>query len=322
MSLKLPQLEDVRQAATVLDGTAHRTPLLTSRSLSQRSGNKLYFKSEHLQRSGAFKFRGAFHALSRIHVAGAASTVVTQSSGNHAQALSLAGQILGLQVHVVMPEEAPEVKRRATIDYDASIHPCLQNQEDRMRVLRQVQQDTRSHYVAPYDDPQVIAGQGTVALEMLQELPTLDALIIPVGGGGLLGGMAMTAKSMKPSIRVYGAEPVGADDAHRSLIAGKPLPMHHPQTIADGLLTSLGDWTWPLIESHVDDILTVSDSEITGAMTLLWSRMKQVVEPSGAVALAVALTEGFQSRHQSQRIGVVLSGGNVDLSFFHRHKQP
>jgi threonine dehydratase len=191
-----------------------------------------------------------------------------------------------------------------------------------MRVLRQVQQDTRSHYVAPYDDPQVIAGQGTVALEMLQELPALDALIIPVGGGGLLGGMAMTAKSMKPSIRVYGAEPVGADDAHRSLIAGKPLPMHHPQTIADGLLTSLGDWTWPLIQSHVDDILTVSDSEITGAMTLLWSRMKQVVEPSGAVALAVALTEGFQSRHQSQRIGVVLSGGNVDLSFFHRHKQP
>ena len=151
MSLKLPQLEDVRQAATVLDGTAHRTPLLTSRSLSQRSGNELYFKAEHLQRSGAFKFRGAFHALSRIHVAGAASTVVTQSSGNHAQALSLAGQILGLQVHVVMPEEAPEVKRRATIDYGASIHPCLQTQEDRMRVLRQVQQDTRSHYVAPYD---------------------------------------------------------------------------------------------------------------------------------------------------------------------------
>ena len=316
-----PQLQDVQQAASMLLGHVHRTPMLTSRTLDQLAGNKVACKSEHLQRSGAFKFRGAYHALLRLGEVSRSPRVLTQSSGNHAQALALAGRLLGFEVHVVMPRESPQVKREATASHGAHLYWCDAHPADRLRVLDQVKEKTAATYVAPYDDPHIIAGAGTVALEMLEQDPDLDVLVIPVGGGGLLGGMAMAAKSLKPTIKVYGAEPSGADDAHRSLLAGKPLPMPEPDTIADGLLTSLGEWTWPLIQHYVDHIFTVPDHAIVEAMRLLWGRMKQVVEPSGAVALAVALSHAFKARHAGERIGLVLSGGNVDLGFLAHDKQ-
>lgn len=309
-------IKRVLEAADRLRGNAHVTPVLTSRRLDALAGNDLYFKCEHLQRVGAFKFRGAYHAVSRLSDKQLQQGLITQSSGNHAQALALAGKMHGVTVHIVMPKQAPEVKKQAVASYGAIIHWCDNQQSDRERVLNEVREETGAHYIPPYDHPDVIAGQGTVALELLDQVSELDVVVAPVGGGGLLSGVALTIKSLRPHIKVYGAEPAGADDAARSLEKGERLPQLEPNTIADGLLTSLGDWTWPLVRDHVDGVVTVEDPAILESMRMVWQYMKQVVEPSGAVALAAALDEAFRSQHQGKRIGIIFSGGNVALDFF------
>ena len=309
-------IKHILEAADSLLGKAHVTPVLASSRLDELAGNQVFCKGEHLQRVGAFKFRGAFHAVSRLSEAELKQGLITQSSGNHAQALALAGQLHGAKVHIVMPKQAPEVKKQAVIAYGATIHWCDSRQSDRERMLKAVQAQTKAHYVPPYNHPDVIAGQGTVALELMNQVSGLDAVVAPVGGGGLLGGIALAIKSLRPRIKVYGAEPAGADDAAQSLSKGERLPQLQPNTIADGLLTSLGEWTWPLVKDHVDGIVTVEDPEIVDAMQLIWRQMKQIVEPSGSVALAAVLSDEFREQFQGKRVGVIFSGGNVALDFF------
>ena len=309
-------LSEDGKAAERIRGHAHITPLFSSRLLDAAAGNRIFCKGEHLQRVGAFKFRGALNAVSRLSPSQIAHGLVTQSSGNHAQALALVGKLHGVQVHIVMPRQAPEVKKAAVVSYGAQIHWCDTAQSDRESKLEEVMHATRACYIPPYDHPDIIAGQGTVALEMLDQIDDLDALVAPVGGGGLLSGVALAAKSLNPGLKVYGAEPEGADDAARSLQQGKRLPQVNPITIADGLRTSLGNWTWPLVRDYVDDIITVNDIAILNAMKFAWGHMKQIVEPSGAVALASVMDESFKARHADERVGLVLSGGNVSLDFF------
>ena len=216
-----------------------------------------------------------------------------------------------------MPESASTIKKNAVKSYGADIHWCGNVQSEREKVLEEIQGRTGAYYIPPYDHPDIIAGQGTVALEMLEQISDLDAVVAPVGGGGLLAGVALTVKSLNPEIQVYGAEPLGADDAARSMKEGKRLPQLHPQTMADGLQTGLGEWNWAVIRDQVDGILTVEEQAIYDTTQFIWERMKQIVEPSGAVSLASVLSETFRKLHQGQRIGVVLSGGNVSLDFFH-----
>lgn len=309
-------IQRILEAADSLRGKAHVTPVLTSRRLDELAGNRIYCKGEHLQRVGAFKFRGAFHAVSRLSDAELSRGLITQSSGNHAQALALAGQLHGVKVHIVMPNQAPEVKKQAVISYGATVHWCDNRQSDREAVLKEVQERTGAHYIPPYDHPDVIAGQGTVGLELLDQVSGLDVVVAPVGGGGLLGGIALAIKSLQPHIKIFGAEPAGADDAARSIAKGERLPQLDPNTIADGLLTSLGEWTWPLVRDYVDGIVTVRDPEILQAMRRIWLQMKQIVEPSGSVALAAVFSDEFRSQFKGKRIGVIFSGGNVALDFF------
>jgi len=294
----------------------HQTPVLTSRSLDQLSGAQLFFKCENLQKVGAFKYRGASHVLSLLSPEVKARGVLTHSSGNHAQALALAAREQGLQAWIVMPENAPAVKRAAVAGYGAEIISCEASLTARESTAQAVQARTGAVFVHPYDDPRIIAGQASAGLELLAQSRAqgaqLELILAPVGGGGLLSGIALAAHHHGPGVSVWGAEPAGADDAARSLAAGKLLPSEHPQTLADGLLTSLGQWTFPLIQAHVPRILTVSEASILQALRLLWERMKLVVEPSGAVPLAAVLQhpEHFAGR----QVGLVLSGGNVDLA--------
>jgi threonine dehydratase len=314
-------LRDVQKAADRIRGISHVTPILTSSSLNQLTGNDLFCKGEHLQKVGAFKFRGAFNAVSRLDQQQLDRGLITVSSGNHAQALALAGRLHHAKVHIVMPDTASGIKKEAVKSYGADIHWCGNLQTKREKSLAEIKSLTGAHYIPPYDHPDVIAGQGTVALEMLDQIADLDVLVAPVGGGGLIAGIALVAKSMCPGIKVYGAEPLGADDAARSLSEGRRLPQLNPQTIADGLQTGIGEWNWHIIKDQVDDILTVNDQEIIDATHFIWERMKQVVEPSGAVSLAMVMSDEFRKRHQGQRIGLVFSGGNVSLDFFQCHKQ-
>ncbi len=293
-----------------LAGVVHRTPVSTCATLDALAGRRLFLKCEHLQRVGAFKFRGAANAVIRLDDAKAARGVVTHSSGNHAQALALAARLRGIPAHVVMPTNAPDVKRRAVAGYGARVVPCEPSLEARERTAAAVLAETGAHFVPPYDHPDVIAGQGTVAVELLEQVSDLDAIVAPVGGGGLLSGVCIAAKALRPGIRVVGAEPLGADDAARSKAAGRLLPQTGPNTIADGLQTSLGALTWPVVRDLVDAIATVDEEEIVRAMRLAWERAKQMIEPSAAVALAVAMGPALAG---SERVGVVLSGGNVDL---------
>lgn len=291
----------------------HHTPLLESRYLNQLSRAQLYFKCEHLQRVGAFKFRGACHALSQLSSAEKARGVVTHSSGNHAQALALAARELGVQAWIVMPNNAPRVKRRAVVGYGARVIDCQPTLEARETESQRIQNETGAVFIHPYDDPRIIAGQSTVVQEMLESQPDLDVIIAPVGGGGLMSGSALAAHYWgKSGLKVYGAEPTGADDAARSLRAGRLIPSEKPNTIADGLLTSLGDWTFPILQSHLSDILTVTDDEIKGSLRLLWERMKQLTEPSAAVPLAAVLKNS--ELFKGQKVGLILSGGNVDIA--------
>jgi threonine dehydratase len=284
---------------------------MTSSALDARAGLSLFFKCENLQKVGAFKARGAANAVLSLPDAEIAGGVATHSSGNHAAALAWAAGQRGVAAHVVMPENAPPVKRAAVQEYGGRIRTCASTLAAREATLAEVVAETGAVYIPPYNDARVICGQGTAALELMEDVPDLDAVIAPVGGGGLLSGTAIAVHGLRPNALVLGAEPAGADDAARSLAAGHIVPMEASDTIADGLRTSLGSLTFPIIQAHVERIVTVSDAEIVAAMRLLWERMKLVVEPSGAVPLA-ALLSG-RAGLEGKRGGGILSGGNVDL---------
>ncbi|MCH2134457.1 MAG: pyridoxal-phosphate dependent enzyme [Phycisphaerales bacterium] len=305
-------LDEVQQAAARIDGLVHRTPVITCDTLDQRSGHRLFIKCENLQRVGAFKFRGASNAVRSLGDGLARQGVCTHSSGNHAQALARAARAMEIPAWIVMPTSAPAVKRRAVEGYGATVVPCEPNLQARETTAAEVMADTGSTMIHPYDDPRIIAGQGTAALELLDEVGELDALVAPVGGGGLMSGSCITMRGLSPSTRLIAAEPAGADDAARSLAAGQLIPQESPNTICDGLLTSLGELTWPILRDHLETIVTVDDDEVMLAMRLLWERAKTVVEPSGATPLAAVMSKQFPLPPGS-RIGVILSGGNVDL---------
>ena len=305
-------IDDVHAAAARVKGIVHRTPVITCQTLDQASGYKLFIKCENLQRVGAFKYRGATNAVRSLPDELAQRGVCTHSSGNHAQALALAARERGIPAWIVMPTSAPEVKRRAVEGYGATIVPCEPNLVARETTAASVIADTGSTLIHPYDDPRIIAGQGTAALELLEEVDELDALVAPVGGGGLMSGSCITMHAMSSATKLIGAEPVGADDAARSLEAGDLIPQEGPDTICDGLLTSLGELTWPILRDHLESIVTVDDASVVTAMRLLWERAKTVVEPSGATPLAAVMSNGFPLPAGS-RVGLILSGGNVDL---------
>jgi threonine dehydratase len=306
-------LEDVRTAAARIADWVRRTPVMTCATLDRLAGRSLFFKCEQWQRAGAFKFRGAANAVLKLTSADADRGVVTHSSGNHAQALALAAKLRGITAHVVMPENAAGVKRRAVEGYGGQIVCCTPTLEARETTTAEVQARTGAILIPPYNHPDVIAGQGTAALEFLEQVDNLDALVAPVGGGGLIAGTAIAAKAINPKIRIFAAESAGADDAARSKAGGVLVPQTSPRTIADGLLTSLGALTWPLVRDQVEAVITVSEEEIVGALRLTWERAKLLIEPSSAVAVAAVLTDAFRGLPGLKRVGVVLSGGNVSL---------
>lgn len=305
--------EDVQAAARRIAGKAHRTPVMTSRALDEMAGRRLFFKCENFQRVGAFKFRGACNAVMKLSDEEASRGVVTHSSGNHAQAVALAAKLRGIPAHIVMPSNAPSIKRQAVAGYGARIITCEPTSAAREATAADVAAQTGATFVHPSNAADVIAGQGTLALELLEEVPDLDAIIAPVGGGGLMSGVCVGARGVKPDIRLFGAEPLGADDAARSLAAGHIIPQTQPQTVADGLRTSLGDLTFPILRDHLERILTIEERPILDGMRLIWERMKLVIEPSAGVGVAAALDSRFQALEGMERVGVVLCGGNLDL---------
>ena len=304
-------LYDIHQAAERIRSYAHRTPVLTSKSLDQQVGMHVFLKCENFQKVGAFKFRGACNAVFSLSEEEAACGVSTHSSGNHAQALALAAKLRGIPAYIVMPDNAPVVKKAAVAGYGGKITFCEPTLEAREATLAKVVEETSSVVIHPYNDESVIAGQGTATLEFLEDVPDLDIIIAPVGGGGLLSGTAIAATELKPDIRVIGAEPERADDAYRSMKAGEIVPSANPKTIADGLLTSIGPLTFPIIQSRVEQIVTVSETGIIETMKFVWERTKIVIEPSAAVAVAVLWERKIDL--SGRKVGVILSGGNVDL---------
>jgi threonine dehydratase/serine racemase len=286
---------------------------MTCSTIDQLAGRQLYFKCENFQKVGAFKIRGATNAIMKLSDEVAARGIVSHSSGNHAQAVALAAKMRGIKAQIVMPRNASPVKRRAVEGYGARVVPCEPTQQSRETTAEKIVVETGGTLIPSYNHADVIAGQGTVALEFLEQVPDLDAIIAPVGGGGLISGISIAAKDIKPSIRIFAGEPLGADDAARSKAAGKLIPQTGPKTMADGLLTSLGDLTWPIIRDLVEQVVTVSEDKIVEAMRLMWQRAKLLIEPSSAVPVAAVLSDEFKALKNIEKIGVVLSGGNVDL---------
>jgi threonine dehydratase len=311
--VRLPSFADVESAARQIAGVAHRTPVATSRSVNTKTGAELFFKCENLQRAGAFKFRGAYNALARLAPDARRRGVVTFSSGNHAQAIALAGRVLDIPRVIVMPSDAPDVKRIATEGYGGDVVLYDRDAEDREAIGRRLADDRGLTLIPPYDHPHVIAGQGTAARELLEEAGALDYLFVPCGGGGLLSGSAIAARALCPACQVIGVEPAAGDDATRSFRTKTLQTVHNPKTIADGARTaSLGALTFPLVLQYVSDMTTVDDATLVETMFYLWERLKLVVEPTGALGAAAALESTTAIR--GARVGVILSGGNVDLS--------
>jgi threonine dehydratase len=302
---------NIKEAALRIRPLIHRTPVLTSESINRISGAEIYFKCENFQKAGAFKMRGAANSVLSLTEEEKSRGVATHSSGNHGQALAKAAQSVGTQAYIVMPETAPEVKQKAVAEYGAEIIFCKPSLQAREDTLARVVERTGAEFVHPYNDERVICGQGTAALELIENTGRLDVIMSPVGGGGLLSGTALTTRSMLPEARVIAGEPRGADDAYRSLQAGRIIPSTSPDTIADGLLTSLGSQTFPIIQELVAEIITVSDEEIVAAMRLIWERMKIIIEPSCAVPLAALLQR--KEDFSGLKVGIILTGGNVDL---------
>nr|WKN40053.1 pyridoxal-phosphate dependent enzyme [Tunicatimonas sp. TK19036] len=305
-------LTDIRQAADRIQPLIHRTPVLTNETLNLLSGAQLYFKCENFQKAGAFKMRGAANAVLSLTEEERKHGVATHSSGNHGQALAKAAQSVGIPAYIVMPRTAPEVKKKAVAEYGAKISFCEPTLQAREDTLAQVVQDTNATFIHPYNNEQVITGQATAALELIEDTNGLDVVMAPVGGGGLLSGTALSTHYLLPKAEVIAGEPKGADDAFRSLQEGYITPSEQPDTIADGLLTSLGDKTFPIIREFVKEIITVSDEEIVAAMRLIWERMKIIVEPSCAVPLAAVLQR--TSFFNGKQVGIILTGGNVDVA--------
>jgi threonine dehydratase len=304
-------LQDIQTAAQRIEPYAHRTPVLTCESLNQQVGAQVYLKCENMQKVGAFKFRGACNAVYSLSEEEAAHGVVTHSSGNHAQALALAARMRGIPAYIVMPNNAPSVKKNAVDGYGGQITFCEPTLQARESTMERIRLDTRATVVHPYNDERVIAGQGTATLELLEDVPDLDVIIAPVGGGGLLSGTSIAATESKRGIRVIAGEPEMANDAHRSMMENKIVPSVNPKTIADGLLTSLGELTYPIIRERVEQIVTVSEQGIIDSMKFVWERAKIVIEPSSAVAVGVLWEKKIDL--SGLKIGVILSGGNVDL---------
>lgn len=303
----------VRAAAARIAGAVHRTPVMTSETFDSLASRRVFFKCENLQKTGAFKYRGATNAVRNLDDASAKRGVVTHSSGNHAQALAHAARKRGIPAYIVMPRTAPAVKKAAVEGYGGIVTLCEPTLAAREETAAELVKRTGAVLIPPFEHPDVIAGQGTAALELLDEVPDLDAILTPVGGGGLLAGCCVAARGIRPAIRVFGAEPLGADDAARSKAKGEWLPQTGPNTIADGLLTSLGQLTWPIIRDQVERVVTVTEDQIRAAMRLVWERMKLIVEPSGVVGAAAVLTDEFKSLAGLGKVGVVFSGGNVSL---------
>ena len=309
--MQVPTYDDVVAAHERIRSFVHRTPVLTSRFMNERAGARLFFKCENLQKAGAFKARGAVNAVLGLSDAMAAKGVATHSSGNHGLSLCYAAQRRGIPATVVMPYDAAEAKKAAVRDYGGTIVECEPSISAREAAIAKVLAETGADFIHPYDDPRVIAGQATCAKELIEDFGPLDAVIAPIGGGGLISGTSLALSTLAPEAKVYAAEPANADDAYRSLKAGRIITDDAPQTIADGLKASLKELTWHFVSHHIDGILTVSEEEIIQAMRLTWQRMKIVIEPSSAVALAAIFKN--QDVFSSKRVGVILTGGNVDL---------
>lgn len=306
-----PNLDAVRDAQHRIAPHVHRTPVLTSASLDERAGARLFFKCENLQRTGSFKMRGATNAVFLLADAEAGRGVLTHSSGNHAAAIALAARRRGIPAWIVMPSNAPQTKRRAVEDYGGEVSECEPNLASREAVAAALQKRTGARLIHPYNDEAVIAGQATAALELLEEIPDLDVIVAPVSGGGLLSGTAITARSLKPDIRVIGAEPANADDAYRSLAAGRLEPAAGTETIADGLRATLCPLTFAILRDRVVEIALVAEEEILPTMRFVWERLKLVIEPSSAVAVVPVLERRVNVA--GQKVGIILSGGNLDL---------
>ena len=316
MSDTLPvTLDDVRDAARRIEGVAHRTPVLRSRTLDALAGAEVHVKCENFQRIGAFKFRGAYHAASRLSAGELARGIAAYSSGNHAQAVALAARELGTRAVILMPEDTPRSKREATEGYGAEVVTYDRYTGDRVALGRALAEERGLALIPPYEHPHVIAGQGTAALELIEEAGELDALIVPVGGGGLIAGSATAGKGLLPGLRVVGVEPQAGDDTRRSLGAGRRVSVPVPRTIADGLAADTpGELTFSINRRLVDGICVVSDDEIREAMRFAFERLKMVVEPSGACTLAALLARRVENL--PRRVGVVVSGGNIDTARF------
>ena len=304
-------IEDVFAAAARLDGIVKRTPVVSAEGIDEIAGRQVLMKCENLQHIGAFKFRGATNAVIMLGDA-AEKGVCTHSSGNHAQALSMAAKNRGVDAYIVMPKTAPRVKVLGVKDQGAELTFCEPTLAARESTAGEIIDRTGAALVHPYDNPDVIAGQGTAALEFFQQAGELDAIVSPVGGGGLMSGTSVTIRALTPDARIFGAEPAGADDAARSLEAGEFLPQTGPDTMCDGLLTSMGEHTWPIIRDHLETIIRVTDEQVVEAMRLILDNLGMVVEPSGAASLAAVLTPEFKELKGIDRVGVILSGGNVD----------
>ncbi|NRR32653.1 threo-3-hydroxy-L-aspartate ammonia-lyase [Oxalobacteraceae bacterium] len=313
MTLTLPTYADVCAAAERLEGHAHRTPVLSSRTADRELGAQLFFKCENLQRVGAFKFRGAFNALARFDARQRAAGVVAYSSGNHAQAVALSASLLGIPATIVMPQDAPASKVAATRGYGATVVLYDRYTEDREQIGRELAQRHGLTLIPPYDHPDVIAGQGTAVKELLEDTGPLDALFVCLGGGGLLSGSALAARALAPGCKVYGVEPEAGNDGQQSFRSGAIVHIDTPQTIADGAQTQhLGQYTFGIIRRDVDDVLTVSDAALVEEMRFFAARMKLVVEPTGCLGLAAA--RAMKDQLQGKRVGVLISGGNVDMA--------
>ncbi|MGA1866347.1 MAG: pyridoxal-phosphate dependent enzyme [Thermoplasmatota archaeon] len=307
----IPTLKDVQAAAWRIEKHVHRTPVLASRSIDDMVGAELFFKCENLQKVGSFKFRGATNAVMSLTDEEAWNGVATHSSGNHAQALALAARDRGIAAYIVMPMNSPQVKVDAVKGYGARVTFCQPTLTSRESTLEEVVSETGAYFIHPYDDPRIISGQGTAALELLEDVRNLDTIMAPVGGGGLISGTAIATKGVSPGTMVIAAEPEQADDAYRSFKTGKLMGPRGLNTIADGLRTSLSQLTFSIIREKVDDIVTVPEEGIVRAMRIIWERMKLIVEPSAAVPLGALLENRLEV--SGKRIGIILSGGNVDL---------
>ncbi len=313
-SFVIQMFEEVEAAYERIKEVVNLTPVMTSSTLNEITGGECFLKCENFQKTGAFKFRGAFNALSQLSPKQKRKGVITHSSGNHAQALALAAKLLEVKAVVVMPENAPPVKVTATKGYGAKIVFCGSHPTDRENTIVPLIEKYGYTLIHPYNDLKIIAGAGTAAYELVKEVGELDYVFGPVGGGGLISGTAIATKGLLPSSKVIGVEPEKADDAYQSLKAGEIIPVKNPDTIADGLRTSLGSNTFRIIRKNVDQIITVSEEEIVDAMQFAWERMKLVVEPSGAVSLAGVLSKEVDLR--SKRVGIIISGGNIELTDF------